>query len=128
MGLILWVVAISSALALLWLGMQLFAIAFKRWLPFRVAITESVTLGETKTPKSTQVYATVRYTCEGQSDTMHVAFWSSNKARIERSGRYKRLQEFYSPGKSFRVHEAHIGGATNLFPRVRLCALRPVSC
>jgi hypothetical protein len=102
---VLWVLAAFSGLALTFYLTALLAIAAKRWLPYEEVRAERVSLTAQNANNVHVAFATVTFRYgNGRADSIHLRFWSANRERILASRRYRRIVDFYTPGKVFRLH------------------------
>lgn len=104
MGIVAWLLFVFFAVAEVWVFSALTMIAMKRVLPHQEAVASRVTLGEVNLPKSKQVFASVTYSIGHAERLLRIAFFGANKERIRSSARYRKITEFYAPGKRFRVY------------------------
>ncbi|HMN43125.1 MAG TPA: hypothetical protein PKE27_01000 [Povalibacter sp.] len=116
MGVVLWMIVAVFSILVAWLLVHLFSIAFKRWLPFELAVVDGVTLGDSRVPKAQQVFLTVRYHTKEGEGAVRLLFCRSNRAAVERSRRFHRLKDFYQPGTQFRLYRPLIGGRSDFIP------------
>lgn len=112
----LWGIAGVFGLLLVWFLVYLGAIAGKGWFPSDTATVQTVSLTQVKGPKTRQVFMTVRYQSGTKEGSLRLLFCRSDKRAVERSRRYRRLTEFYAPGRSFRLFKIPLIGASGPIP------------
>lgn len=105
MGIVAWSAIVFFALAELWVLTLLLVLGLKRYLPFEEAVVREVTLGEVNMPKTQQVFLSVKYRIANDEHLLRIAFFGGSKQRALRSGRYRRLTQFYGPGARFRIYK-----------------------